>query len=172
MSPQILFFQITISFLAHFLVQVLFVHNLELFGIAFCFVYINFILILPLQINRNLLLLLAFAIGFLIDGFYDTLGIHTLASVLIAYIRPFLVDALSTKVEITELNITNTGLYWFITYCLVLIGIHHLLIFFLQQFNFRMFFETFIRATASSLFTLLAIILIQYFFYSNYRNAR
>jgi rod shape-determining protein MreD len=172
MNQQVTFINYALSFIVHLVVQILFVHNLELFGLAFCFLYINFILILPLHTNRNVLLVSAFGLGFLMDGFYDTLGIHAFASVLIAYLRPFLISSIGSKVEITELNIQNTGLYWFMTYSFILIFIHHLTIFFFQQFNVKMFLDTLIRVISSSLFTLLAVILIQYLFYSNTKNAR
>ncbi len=172
MNQQVAFITFSLSFVIHLLIQIFFIHHLELFGLAFCFLYINFILTLPLDANRNVVLLSAFGLGLLLDGFYDTLGIHAFACVLIAYLRSFTIGLIGSKTEITELAIRNTGLSWFVTYSFVLILIHHLVIFFFQQFNFEMFLHTLLRVIASSLFTLITVILVQYLLYSNTKNAR
>ena len=163
---NILIIRYILSFLIYVFVQILFAKNLELFGVAFCFVYIHFLLTLPLTINPLALLTTGFVLGITIDSFYDTLGMHTFACVLIAYLRPFAVNLISSRNEILNLSVKDTGIQWFSIYTLSLIFVHHFLIFLLQQFNFDMFFYTFIKVIASSIFTYLAIIVIEYLIYT------
>jgi rod shape-determining protein MreD len=156
----------TISFLIYVFIQVFFAKHLEVFGVAFCFIYINYILIMPIQTDRVVMLLSAFLLGLVVDMFYDTLGIHSFACVFVAYFRPFLISFLS-KEDIFALSIKETGLIWFIRYAGILLFVHHFLLFFLQQFNFRMFFETFLKVSASTVFTLLVCLMVQYMFSSS-----
>ncbi|NJO02141.1 MAG: Rod shape-determining protein MreD [Bacteroidia bacterium] len=153
-------------FFVYVITQIFFAKDLELFGLAFCFIYVNYLLTLPLNTGRASLLLLAFVMGILVDSFYDTLGIHTAASVLVAYVRPHLIAFMTGKDEINELSVKETGWQWFIGYCVILVFSHHLLIFLLQQFNFMRLPHTFLKAVASTLFTLFFVMIIQYLFYS------
>ncbi len=155
-----------IIFISYVLVQVLFAKNLELFGLAFCFIYVNFILLFPLGLSNQLLLLLAFLMGILIDVFYDTLGMHAAATVLIAFLRPRIIQLISTRQEVEGLTMQDLGLRWFLTYSISLIFVHHLYIFMLQQFNFTMLLRTLLKVVASSAYTLAIIIIIQYLSYS------
>jgi rod shape-determining protein MreD len=156
----------TIAFFTYVFVQVFFAKHLELFGVAFCFIYINYILLMPIQTDRVVMLLAAFLLGLLVDMFYDTLGIHSFACVFVAYFRPFLISFLS-KEDLFAISIKETGLAWFVRYAGVLLFVHHFLLFFLQQFNFRMFFETLLKVSASTLLTLLFCLMVQYLFSSS-----
>lgn len=166
MTNQFAFLWYAFLFLMYLAAQVLVVHYWALFGYAFCFVYLEFLLVLPLTTNRGLLMGVGFVLGLLVDGFYDTLGIHAAASVLVAYLRPFYIGLLSSKEEIPTLRLRETGFYWFLNYSLGLIFLHHLVVFFLQQFSLHLWLDTFIRVIASSLFTVFVVILNQYLFYS------
>jgi hypothetical protein len=146
--------------------QVLFLKNIEIAYTAFCFLYINFILLLPIQINRVLLLFLGFTLGITVDAFYDTLGIHAFACVLIAYLRPIVIALLSSNEELYEIKVKEVGLNWFLRYIFLMTFIHHLFLFFLQQFNFNLFFDTIIKVIASTVFTCFGLILVQYIFYT------
>lgn len=157
----------SLLFFVFLIVQIFFAKHLALFGVAFCFIYIHFILTSSLLINRILLLFLAFLMGFIIDNFYDTLGMHTTACVLIAYLRPYLITLLNNKNEITEISIRQAGLTWFLYYTLSLTFVHHFLLFYLQQFNLFLFWDTLLKVVASTLFTVFVIVLNQYLFFSS-----
>lgn len=153
-------------FFVYIIVQVFFAKDLELFGIAFCFIYVNYLLTLPLNMSRASLLLLGFSLGFVVDIFYDTLGIHSAACVFIAYIRPYVINITSSKIEVSELSLRDTGLKWFLTYSFLLVFTHHLFLFMLQQFNTHMLFSTILKTVASTAFTVLLVMIIQYLPYS------
>ena len=159
-----------ILFIIYVFVQAFFAKNLELFGLAFCFIYINYLLIYPIDVDKVVFLLIGFGLGFVIDIFYDTLGIHSAACVLIAYIRPFVIRFMTTKQELFGISIKEAGLRWFFTYSLILVSIHHLVLFILQRFNFQMFGGTLLKVIASTAMTVFVVIIIQYSFYSPYVN--
>ncbi|NJN78503.1 MAG: hypothetical protein HC803_09430, partial [Saprospiraceae bacterium] len=77
-----------LRFLGLFLVQVLILINVEInTSYVNLYIYPLFLLLLPVSIQRNLLLIIAFFMGIAIDMFYDTSGIHAAACVFVAYIR-------------------------------------------------------------------------------------
>ena len=77
--------------------QILLLRNLVLFNTAFCFLYIGFLLFLPIQMPKVMLLLLAFVSGITVDIFYDTIGINAAAALLLAYLRPYVLLVLTPR---------------------------------------------------------------------------
>lgn len=73
---------ISLLFLLYLTLQILIVRNLVIFDYGFCFLYVACILLLPNEISQTVLLLLAFATGIIVDTFYNTLGMHAAATVL------------------------------------------------------------------------------------------
>ena len=163
---NILLIRQTILFFVYWLAQVLIAKNLELFEVAFCFLYVGYLLQLPLQTDKSLLLGIAFVMGLFVDMVYDTLGIHTFCFVFIAYLRPWLIALLAPAEEMYELSIRALGFGWYLRYVLTLTFIHHIGLFFFQQFGFQMFVDTLIKATASTIFTTFTVVMVQYMFYA------
>lgn len=153
-------------FLLYLILQILLVRNLVLFDYAFCFVYIACILLLPNETSLTLLLVIAFVTGIIVDTFYDTLGMHAAASVLMAYCRPLIVRAqidvpgLETRIEF---SLKQLGVWPFFRYVLILALIHHSALFFIEASSLSLFIPTLIRVVASTLFTTVSIVLIQFF---------
>jgi len=79
------------------IIQVFFLNNFQVSGYLNPYVYILFIMLLPPKLPKVLVLVLGFAIGFTMDVFADSYGIHTAASILIAYIRPSILSLVSVK---------------------------------------------------------------------------
>ena len=67
------------------------------------YLYFLFILWLPFSISRSALLVVSFLLGFALDYFTGTPGLHAAPCVLIAYLRPFLINILISQ-EGAELN--------------------------------------------------------------------
>ncbi|TAG04359.1 MAG: rod shape-determining protein MreD [Cytophagia bacterium] len=154
------------AFFAYLLLQIFFFRYLELFGVAYCFLYVNFLLFLSVDTDNRVLLLVGFFVGFLIDGFDGTLGIHAFACVLIMYFRQFILNFLFDKNQVYTLSLSENGIIWYLQYTLTLTFIHHFTIFLLQQFNFSYFFDTLLKGVASAILTTFLGILIQYLFFS------
>src|SRR5512141_796491 len=67
------------------------------------YIYFLFILWLPFKTGRRTLMLLALALGMCLDFFTKTPGLHAAPCVLIAFLRPFLINVLVSH-EGTEAN--------------------------------------------------------------------
>jgi hypothetical protein len=158
-----------IYFLIFAALQIYLFFNMALFGYAFCYIYLGFLLILPIDTPKLLMMLIGMGTGLIIDIFYDTLGIHTAACVLIAFMRPHIINILTPRGGYdtgSEISLSSLGFQWVITYSTLLILIHHLALFFLESWGFHIFFFTLFKAFCSTLFTLIVFLLFQYIFYS------
>lgn len=163
-----LIFRNIIRFIILILFQVLVFNNIHVFSYITPFVYILFVLLLPFETPKWLLLLSGFALGIVMDVFSNTGGIHTAATVLIAYIRPWTQNVISANQEYEpgiQPGIKNLGFKWFFLYSLVLTSVHHLSLFYLEVFRFSDFFFTLKHAVCNVVYTMIFIIIIQYLLY-------
>jgi cell shape-determining protein MreD len=154
-------------FLVFFQVRIL--NHIRLSGYINPYFYVYFILMLPFATPKWLLLVAAFIMGITIDIFSNTLGINAAASVLMAFARPFEINAISsgTEYEIGERpSLKNQDLKWFLYYSITLTLIHHFTLFFLEVFRFREFFATFLRVILSTIFTMILVMISEYLYYS------
>ncbi len=147
------------------LLQGLVLNQIDLGGYLNPYLYLMFLLMLPFETPKWLLLILGFVTGIVIDAFTNTLGMHTSACVLLAFVRPYLLQLIAPR-EGYEFGmqpfIQHMGLAWYITYAGILVLVHHSCFFFLEVFRFSDFFTTLLRILGSGAFTLLLIILSQY----------
>ena len=157
--------QYSLMILLYLSLQILLLRNVVLFNYGFCFVYVACILLLPEEIDRMYLLLIGFATGFIVDVFSNTLGMHAFATVLIAYIRPFLIQyQMDAKgLERVDIGIRGQGFGTFLAYLMPLVLIHHSVLFLMEMNNIGMILHTLLRIGASVLFTTLMIVLIELF---------
>jgi len=157
--------QYSFMVLLYLLLQIFFMRNMVLFNYAFCFIYIAGILILPAEISRMYLLFIGFAVGFTVDIFSNTFGMHAAATVLIAYLRPFLIQYQmeSKGAERVDIGIRSQGIGSFLAYIIPLILLHHTVLFIMEINNFGMILHTLLRIAASALFTVIMIVLVELF---------
>ncbi len=154
-----------ISFFVYVLVQVLLFKNLVLFNTAFCFLYVIFILLLPVETNSLLLLLIGFIAGFTIDVFYDSLGLHALALVLVSYVRNYWLTTITPQGGYdsgASPTLASNGLQWFLVYTIPLLFIHHIVIFFVEASDFSLFWYTMLKVVTSLIFTITVMLILQY----------
>ena len=154
-----------IRFVVLVLVQVFILNHISLGGYVNPYLYILFILWLPFNTERWVLLLSAFLLGFTVDLFSNTLGLNAAACVVMAFARPFVISMVSTGTEFepgTRPSIGGQGFRWFFIYSLILIVLHHAVLFYLEIFRFSEFFQTLLRVILSSLVTLGLVILSEY----------
>ena len=157
--------QLILRFFVIVAIQVLILNNIQLGGIINPYLYVLFLITLPVQTPRVLLLFIGFFLGISIDLFQNSIGIHASACVLIAFIRPFWLKLVAPRdgFEPDESpEIKKFGFRWFLVYASMLVFIHHLVIFNLEIFRLSDFFTTQLRVIYSSLFTLTLIIISQY----------
>ena len=153
-------------FVVLILFQVLVMDNVLINGYMIPYIYLLFILLMPFETPRWIQLLSGFALGLAMDLFSGTLGMHTAATVLIAFVRPYLLDLLASR-DGFELDsfprIHYYGFLWFLKYTLIIVFIHHLALFYLEVFQLKVFFSTLLRVILSTILSTSTIVLSQYF---------
>ncbi len=155
-----------IRFLALLLVQVLILNNIEIGGYINPYVYILFIILLPFETPAWLTLILAFILGLSVDIFSETLGMHTSATVFMAFLRPYILSYFAPRDGYESGSYPRVfyyGLPWFIKYTLIMVLAHHLFLFYVEMFKFQDFFSTLLRVILSTLFSTALIVISQYF---------
>jgi rod shape-determining protein MreD len=148
--------------------QVLVLDQLEISGPVNgyfnAYLYILFILMLPVNINKLLLLFLSFVTGLTIDFFSGTLGMHASASLVIAFIRPAFLHVVAPRegYESTiRLTMQGMGGSTFLVYAGAMTVVHHLSLLLIEAFNFLNFFDLLLRVITCSVFTMLLIVMSQ-----------
>jgi hypothetical protein len=158
--------QYSLWFLLYMVLQVLILRNIVLFDYSFCFAYVAAILLLPAEVNRTFLLILGFLTGLLVDTFYNTLGMHAAATLLVAYLRPYWIQLqLETKstADRLDISLSELGMAGYLLYLLPLVLVHHTMLFFVEMSHFGMLGYTLLRVVASTVFTTFLIVVIQLF---------
>lgn len=153
-------------FFVYAIAQVLLLKNLVLFNTAFCFLYVVFILLLPVETNNLLLMLAGFLLGFTIDIFYDSLGLHAMALVVVAYLRNYWLGVITPQGGYDSglpPTLASNGLQWFLIYAIPLLFVHHFVLFFTEAAGFSRFGFTLLKVVMSLLFTLSVVLILQYF---------
>jgi len=142
------------------LFQVLVLNNIEFLGYINPFLYILFILSLPVRTPQWLVLLLAFVLGLTIDAFSNTMGMHAFATVLAAFFRGGIIDLF---ISIEDGNnptpsFRTFGLAAYLKFLIVMVLIHHTTLFLLEAFSFLNFWILSTKILLSSLVTILLIV--------------
>jgi len=145
------------------LFQVLVLNNIQFLGYINPYLYILFILVLPVQMPRWFLLILAFILGLTIDIFSNTPGMHAFATVFVAFFREGIIK-LFTNIEEGN-NPTPSfhtfGVSAFVKYVVLIVIIHHTTLFLLEAFSFAHFWIMLTKILLSSLLTIMLILGIQ-----------
>ncbi|MFO7827023.1 MAG: rod shape-determining protein MreD [Bacteroidales bacterium] len=160
--PKYLFNFILLVFL-----QVFILNNIQFSGYINPYIYVVFILTLPFEIPKWLLLVLAFIMGITIDIFSHTIGMHSSATVFMAFLRPFVLEIIAPRdgyESETYPQLKYYGGSWFLKYTAILVFAHHLFLFYIEVFRFSDFFATMTRAILSSIFSIFLILIGQYFY--------
>ncbi|HPF97617.1 MAG: rod shape-determining protein MreD [Mangrovimonas sp.] len=150
------------------LLQVLILNHINFLGYINPYAYILFILLFPISNNRQLFILLSFVLGFTIDLFSDSGGIHAAACVTIAYLRPMILKfTFGTSYEHQTLKIGTSEIGPRITYFTIIILIHHFILFTLEVFNTSNILLIAKKSLFSSIFTLIMCLILTVLFSRN-----
>ena len=145
------------------LFQVLVFNNINLFGYINPFPYVLFIILFPVNGNRNSLLIASFFLGLVLDLFLNSGGVHTAACVVLAFVRPYLFKfsfGLSYEYQTVRLNDVLTPERFSFIFLAVII--HHFSLFLLELFSVEFIWEIGLRTLISTIFTIIICILLIY----------
>ncbi len=119
------------------------------------------------------MLITAFILGLTIDLFSGTVGMHSSATVFMAFLRPYVLKVISPRDGYESETLPQLRYYgasWFIRYAVILILVHHFFLFFIEVLRFSNFFATFARVVLSSIFTIILVLISQYFYRKDIRR--
>lgn len=146
------------------LLQVVILNNINFGGSINPYLYIAFILALPLNTKKAWVLILGFIMGLTIDLFVYTPGINTAATVFLAFARNAILPYLEPRDGFdpaSRPSVSDYGWSWYLRYILFLVPIHHLALFLLDSFSIKDFGHTLFDSLASMAFTFVLIIFTQ-----------
>lgn len=149
------------------LFQVLILNNIQLFGYLNPYLYVLFILTLHPSTSRINLLLWGVASGLIIDVFENSGGAHMSATLLIAFIRPYILNFTYPRAqeELNKVNMWTMGSSRFFTFISISVFIHHFWLFYIEAFSISEVLSILTRTFISVPITLLMIYIMQLFVY-------
>jgi rod shape-determining protein MreD len=156
----------SIIFIVLILLQILLFNNIQFSGYVNPYVYVMLILLLPVEISSWILIIISFFTGLIIDFFSGTPGMHAGATVAAGFVRPFILRSLSPHDGYEPGAMPSMEIYgfrWFLIYTVLVVVIHHSVLFYLEVFRFEDFFRTFLRVLLSSLFSVTFILIAEYY---------
>ena len=148
------------------LIQILILNEILFLSYINPYLYIILIIVLPYKTPKWFLIIYAFFLGFSIDIFSGTLGMHSFASVLIAFCKNSI-----AKITIPhniveqgdELIMQKIGVKSFLTYTFLITLIHLSTLFFLEHLNLE--FKMLFKILLSVITTTILISITQLFFF-------
>ena len=158
-----------IRFIFFILVQVFVLNKVPpLHHLANPYLYYLFIIWLPFKMGRRSVLILAFLLGLTLDYFTKTPGLHAAPCVLIAYLRPFLINLLipqeGADSNYEEPSIKSMGFAPYFTYVAFLTFVHHAFLFLLEALQSGGFIYFILKTIICVAISLLLILIVELLF--------
>lgn len=127
-----------------------------LFNIAVPFVFLYFILRLPLTLSVNWVMTMSFIIGLVVDVFSNTYGMYAMSSTIVGALRKPICTLFyprEDEMSIPIPSISTLGVSTYLKYMFTLVLIFCVVIYVIQLFTFYNFGLTLMRIIGSSLLT-------------------
>lgn len=143
--------------------QIIIFNKFNLFGFINPYPYILFLILYPVNSNKNAFLIASFALGVTMDLFCNSGGVHAASCVVLAFLRPQIFKfsfGLSYEYQTVKLNDVLTPERF--SFILASVLIHHIVLFILEIFSFELFLEILFRTILSAIFTIILSIIIIY----------
>ncbi len=161
-------FKHTITFIILYLIQLLLLNKITLFGFVTPMIYIMFIMCLPFNSPKWLLVLLGFTSGLIMDCFTGALGFHALSMLVIAFLRPAIIHIIpynGKKEEHLQPIFHDMKGLWYLQYAFCITFIHHFIYYMVDSMSMAHFGHTLWVILVNTLFTIICIYIAQMLFY-------
>lgn len=150
----------SIRFIVLVLLQVLLLSNINFLGYINPYLYVLFLILYPFNTSQPLFLFIAFLLGITIDMFEDSAGINAAACVVVAFIRPVILRfSFGVSYDYQTVKLSSTPFGARLGYILILVFVHHFVLFTLELFDFSHFFLILKKTLFSGIFTVLLILI-------------
>lgn len=147
------------------LLQVLVLNNIQLFKFVIPLLYVYVIIKIPTNLTRTSVILISFALGLVIDLFFNTSGLHAAACSLAGFLRDPLLKTFADKdlFEGATPSYRTLGIGAFIRYASSLVVLHHTSLFLIESVSLFDPFFLAIRIVGSVILTSLCIFVVEAF---------
>lgn len=155
-------------------IQVVFLNSISFLSYAIPLVYIFFIIKLPVNLNRNVVILLGFILGFTIDIFCNTPGINAAATTLVAFLRKPIMSIYFMTDDFldSEPSISVLGVGVFMKYAVTMVLIHIIALVSLEFFSYLNIKLILLRIVCSTLLSSILILGFEGFSISNNKKEK
>jgi len=153
-----------------FFLQILLFNHVAIGQGLIPFVYILILLLLPIDLHKTIPLIFAFAFGLFLDLSNDTLAYNTGAFVIIAFVRPLVLQLLAPGdgYEAGKLpSFYNMGFGWFLFYSFILVFLHQFVYFSLDAFVFSKFFVVLAKTFVNTIYSVAFILALHILLFRN-----
>ncbi|BFP40424.1 hypothetical protein FGF1_12690 [Flavobacteriaceae bacterium GF1] len=155
----------TIRFVLLVLAQVLIFNRLNFLGSINPMVYVLFFYWYPIRINRPLFLFLGFLLGFSIDIFLDTMALHAMAALTVAFSRPVLMRfCFGANFEFQGFTFKSTTKVQRVTFLALLILVQHIVFFTFEMLSFSHILLILKKIVFTGILTLVLCVLLSSLF--------
>lgn len=156
-------------FFALLLFQVLVLNNVNINGYINPYVYPLFILLLPFDVRGWGMLLLAFALGSLVDVFNATPGIHSFSLMIVAFIRPSIISFISQKGQDEGKcpGFKHKDFSWMLVYLGLCMIVHQFFYFIIEAWSWALLGQTLLRLILSWFMSIFIMIILLFAFKSS-----
>ena len=154
-----------LRFIGLVLLQLVVFDNIRIGNFIHPYVYVLFVMLLPFDFPAWRLMIYGFLIGFAVDIFCGTPGLHAAATVFMAFMRPKIISITTRKSDLenkTAPTLSEMGIKWFFFYCLLLLICHNLVLFWLEAFSAKLIGLVLLEVLLSVPMSLIAMILLMY----------
>ena len=147
------------------LIQVLILNNIHYLRIATPFLYLYFLLKLPVGISKSSILLISFATGLVIDVFSNTPGMHAAACTFVGFFRAGLIRLFIGKdlLEGAYPSYAVFGIGGFFRYVTSFVLLHHITLFLVESLTLFDPLYLVLRIFSSTLLSVLLIAIVEAF---------
>ncbi len=150
-----------VRFMTLVLVQVLILNHVNFLGFINPYLYVLFIVLLPLSFSQWKVILWAFIMGLTIDIFLDSGGINAAACLVIAYLRPVMLRAsFGLSFDYQTVKFYKTPFKERFLYIAMMVVVHHFVLFLLIFFSFSHIILTLKNTLFSSIFTIILMLIV------------
>ncbi|MDR2057457.1 MAG: rod shape-determining protein MreD [Dysgonamonadaceae bacterium] len=154
------------------LLQVWLFNKIHIGGYATPLVYIYFIIKLPVEMNRSLVLVLSSLLGLCIDLFTYTLGMNMLATVIAGFMRAYFLKLFAPKdiFESYSPSFSTFGTGMFLRYAGLMILLHQVVLFVTESFSLFEPTLLILRIVGSYVLTIFLIYIFEKMRYERFKS--
>ena len=121
------------------ILQVFLFDQLQFFGLCHPYIYVLCLLMMPITLRPSADLFIGAFAGLMMDLFSNSMGVHMAACVLIMFLRRYLLELLVNEHDRLneQISLRAIGMLAWIEYVVILVLLHHGLVFFLSAWSWH-----------------------------------